>query len=195
MIYGYARVSTKDQNLGTQIEQLTKFGVDEIVEEKISGVSKQKQQLDELLSKISTGDTLVVTRMDRLGRNTVQLLQLVEQLREQNIHFVILNLGIDTRTPTGKFFLTVMAAFSELDREMIKEKQRSGIKLAKQKGKYRGRVKKYTDKHPGMNHAIELRKTTDKTVKEICTITGVSQAAFYRKLKENEMILYENGKR
>lgn len=188
MIYGYARVSTQDQNLDTQIEQLTKFGVDEIVMEKISGVSKQKQKLDELLLKIDTGDTLVVTRMDRLGRNTVQLLQLVEQLRERNIHFVILNLGIDTRTPTGKFFLTVMAAFSELDREMIKEKQRSGIKLAKQKGKYRGRVKKYTDKHPGMNHAIELRKTTDKTVKEICAITGVSQAAFYRKLKELEEI-------
>ena len=186
MIYGYARVSAQDQNLDTQVEKLTKFGVDEIVKEKISGVSKQKQQLDELLSKIATGDTLVVTRMDRLGRNTVQLLQLVEQLRERNIHFVILNLGIDTRTPTGKFFLTVMAAFSELDREMIKEKQRSGIKLAKQKGKYRGRVKKYTDKHPGMNHAIELRKTTDKTVKEICTITGISQAAFYRKLKEME---------
>ncbi|MEB6551310.1 recombinase family protein [Heyndrickxia sporothermodurans] len=186
MIFGYARVSTQDQNLDTQIEQLTKFGVDEIVKEKISGVSKQKQQLDELLSKITTGDTLVITRMDRLGRNTVQLLQLVEQLCERDIHFVILNLGIDTRTPTGKFFLTIMAAFSELDREMIKEKQRSGIKLAKQKGKYRGRVKKYTDKHPGMNHAIELRNTTNKTVKEICAITKVSQAAFYRKLKEME---------
>jgi len=186
MIYGYARVSTQDQNLDSQIDQLTKFGVDEIIKEKISGVSKQKQQLDELLSKITTSDTLVVTRMDRLGRNTVQLLQLVEQLQERDIHFVILNLGIDTRTPTGKFFLTVMAAFSELDREMIKEKQRSGIKLAKQKGKYRGRVKRYTDKHPGMNHAIELRNTTDKTVKEICAITKVSQAAFYRKLKEME---------
>ncbi|WP_408011321.1 recombinase family protein [Pseudalkalibacillus sp. A8] len=186
MIYGYARVSTQDQNLDSQIEQLTKYEVDEIVQEKISGVSKQKPQLDELLPKLTSGDTLVVTRMDRLGRNTVQLLQLVEELQERNIHFVILNLGIDTRTPTGKFFLTVMAAFSELDREMIKEKQRSGIKLAKQKGKYRGRVKKYTDKHPGINHAIELRKTTNKTVKEICTITGVSQAAFYRKLKEME---------
>lgn len=186
MIYGYARVSTQDQNLDSQIENLTKYGVDEIVKEKISGVSKQKPLLDELLPKITSDDTLIVTRMDRLGRNTVQLLQLVEQLRERNIHFVILNLGIDTRTPTGKFFLTVMAAFSELDRETIKEKQRSGIKLAKQKGKYRGRVKKYTDKHQGMNHAIELRKITDKTVKEICAITGVSQAAFYRKLREME---------
>src|SRR5690625_3281868 len=121
MIYGYARVSTQDQNLDSQIEKLTKYGVDELVKEKISGVSIQKPLLDELLSKIAPNDTLVVTRMDRLGRNTVQLLQLVEQLRERDIHFVILNLGIDTRTPTGKFFLTVMAAFSELDREMIKE--------------------------------------------------------------------------
>lgn len=79
--------------------------------------------------------------MDRLGLNSVQLLQLVEQLRGRDVHFVILNLGVDTRTPSGKFFLTVMAAFSELDREMIKEKQRSGIKLAKQMGKYLGRVK------------------------------------------------------
>lgn len=122
--------------------------------------------------------------MDRLGRNTVQLLQLVEQLQEKNVHFVILNMGIDTRTPTGKFFLTVMAAFSELDREMIKEKQQMGIQLAKKKGKYRGRVKKYTDSHAGMNHALELRRTTNKTVKEICTITGVSQAALYRMEKE-----------
>ncbi|PAQ15516.1 transposase [Bacillaceae bacterium SAOS 7] len=75
---------------------------------------------------------------------------------------------------------------SELDREIIKEKQHAGIKLAKQKGVYRGRVKKYTDKHPGMNHAIELRQTTNKTIKEICTITGISQAAFYRRLKEIE---------
>ncbi|KEK21751.1 transposase [Bacillus gaemokensis] len=79
-----------------------------------------------------------------------------------------------------------MSAFSELDREMIKEKQRAGIKLAKQKGVYRGRLKKYTDNHPGMNHAIEFRNHTTKTVKEICLITGVSQATLYRRLKELE---------
>lgn len=83
--------------------------------------------------------------MDRLGRNTIQLLQFVEHLHEKGVHFAVLNLGIDTRTPTGKFFLAVMSVFSELDREMIKEKQIAGIKLAKQKGVYRGRVKKYTE--------------------------------------------------
>ncbi|MBG9615723.1 recombinase family protein [Bacillus cereus] len=184
MIYGYARVSAQDQNLDTQIEQLLKYGVDKIVKEKISGVSQEKIELDDLLSRLIKGDTLVVIRMDRLGRNTIQLLQFVEHLREKDVHFAVLNLGIDTRTPTGKFFLTVMSAFSELDREMIKEKQIAGIKLAKQKGVYRGRVKKYTEQHAGMNHAIELRQQTKKTMKEICAITGVSQAALYRKLRE-----------
>ncbi|MCC3688779.1 recombinase family protein [Bacillus cereus] len=181
---GYARVSAQDQNLDTQIEQLLKYGVDKIVKEKISGVSQEKIELDLLLSQFIKEDTLVVTRMDRLGRNTIQLLQFVEHLREKGVHFAVLNLGIDTRTPTGKFFLTVMSAFSELDREMIKEKQITGIKLAKQKGVYRGRVKKYTEQHAGMNHAIELRQQTKKTMKEICAITGVSQAALYRRLKE-----------
>lgn len=184
MIYGYARVSAQDQNLDTQIEQLLKYGIDKIVKEKISGVSQEKIELDHLLSQLIKGDTLVVTRMDRLGRNTIQLLQFVEHLRKKGVHFAVLNLGIDTRTPTGKFFLTVMSAFSELDREMIKEKQIAGIKLAKQKGVYRGRIKKYTEQHAGMNHAIELRQQTKKTIKEICAITGVSQAALYRKLKE-----------
>ncbi|WP_144505623.1 recombinase family protein [Bacillus mycoides] len=184
MIYGYARVSAQDQNLDTQIEQLLKYGVDKVVKEKISGVSQEKIELNHLLSQLIKGDTLVVTRMDRLGRNTIQLLQFVEHLREKGVHFAVLNLGIDTRTPTGKFFLTVMSAFSELDREMIKEKQIAGIKLAKQKGVYRGRIKKYTEQHAGMNHAIELRQQTKKTIKEICAITGVSQAALYRKLRE-----------
>jgi len=129
MIFGYARVSSRDQNLDSQVEKLNTYGVDEIIYEKVSGITKQKQQLEYLLYKISKGDTLVVTLMDRLGRNTVQMLQLVEQLQERDVDFVILNLGIDTRTPTGKFSLTVMAAFSELDREMIKEKQCAGIQI------------------------------------------------------------------
>lgn len=184
MIYGYARVSAKDQNLATQIDELQRFGVDKIISEKITGVAKKKNKLEELLLSLQSSDTLVITRMDRLGRNTVQLLQLVEELQEREISFVVLNLGIDTRTPTGKFFLTVMAGFSELDRTINKEKQRNGIALAKQRGVYKGRKKKYTANHAGMNHAIELRTNTNKTVKEICEITGVSEASFYRRWSE-----------
>ena len=187
MIYGYARVSTKDQNLETQLQQLQEFGVKEVISEKISGIASKKNKLDALLHDLKENDTLVVTRMDRLGRNTVQLLQLVEELQQRNVDLVILNLGIDTRTPTGKFFLTIMAVFSELDRTMIKEKQYAGIRLAKKKGLYKGRPKKYTATHSGVKHALELRKTTNKTIKEISKITGISEATLYRRLKENEL--------
>jgi DNA invertase Pin-like site-specific DNA recombinase len=195
MIYGYARVSAQDQNLETQLEQLQKFNVDEIVKEKVSGVSKSKPKLDTLIGKLKAGDTLVATRMDRLGRNTIQLLELVEQFSEKDIHLVILDLNIDTRTPTGKFFLTVMAGFSELERTIIKEKQRNGIELAKKNGKYKGRPYTYTVKHDGMNHALELFKGETKTVKEICNITKVSRSALYRKLQElDNKIPSEEGK-
>ena len=185
MIYGYARVSTKDQNLATQLDQLQSFGVNEIISEKISGIVAKKTKLDALLQNLMGKDTLVVTRMDRLGRNTLQLLQLVEELQERDIDLVVLNMGIDTRTPTGKFFLTIMAGFAELDRTMIKEKQRAGIQLAKQKGLYKGRPVKYSATHSGVKHALELRETTHKTVKEISEITGVSEATLYRRLREN----------
>lgn len=185
MIYGYARVSTEDQNLATQIDQLEKVKCDIIIEEKISGVAPNKK-IDELIKNMQSEDTLIVTRMDRLGRNTVQLLQLVEELNERNIDLVILDMGIDTRTPTGKFFLTVMSGFSELERTMIKEKIRNGIELAKKNGKYNGRVRWYTKKHAGLNHAIELYKTGNFTVKQICEITKISRATFYRRMKEYE---------
>lgn len=184
MLIGYARVSSRDQNLESQLRELETFGVDKIVSEKISGIVERKNELDKLINELKPEDTLVVTRMDRLGRNTIQLLQLVDYLQEKDIDLVILNMGIDTRTSTGKFFLTIMAAFSELDRTLIKEKQKKGIEIAKKKGLYKGRPPKYTKHHPALKHALELRKTTNKTIKEISQITGVSQATLYRRLNE-----------
>ncbi|PFM75251.1 resolvase [Bacillus sp. AFS077874] len=186
MIFGYARVSAFDQNLDSQIEQLRNAKVDRIVQEKVSGVKEQKEELDQLLNQLVKGDTLVVTRMDRLGRNTKQLLELTEELEKRGIHLVILNLGIDTRTPSGKFILTVMSAFSELDRTMIKEKQQAGILIAKRKGIYKGRKQKFGLKHDGVKHAMELHETTNKTVKEICKITNISEATFYRRWSEHK---------
>lgn len=185
MIYGYARVSTISQNLDSQIEVLNEYGVDQIISDIVSGVSLKKSNFDNLIKNLTNTDTLVVTRMDRLGRDTVQLLQLINDLEQRNIHIVILDLGIDTRTPTGKFFLTIMSGFSELERTMIKEKQRSGIKLAKEKGVYRGKPQKYTLDNQKITHAIELRKNTSKTVKEISTIVGVSEATLYRRFSEH----------
>ncbi|MDQ0418842.1 DNA invertase Pin-like site-specific DNA recombinase [Croceifilum oryzae] len=188
MIFGYARVSTFDQNLDSQIEQLRASNIDRIIQEKVSGVQDQKEELSQLLNQLVRNDTLAVTRMDRLGRNAKQLLELIEDLEERGIHLVILNLGIDTRTPSGKFILTVMAAFSELDRTMIKEKQQAGIAVAKRKGTYKGRKQKFGLEHEGINHAIELHETTSKTVKEICKITNISEATFYRRWREYQRV-------
>lgn len=184
MIFGYARVSSFDQNLDSQIEQLRNSNVDRIIQEKVSGVQNQKEELRQLLNRLVKGDTLIVTRMDRLGRNTKQLLELIEELEGRGIHLVILNLGIDTRTPSGKFILTVMSAFSELDRTMIKEKQQAGIAIAKRNGTYKGKKQKFTLKHEGVKHAMELHETTNKPIKEICKITNISEATFYRRWRE-----------
>ncbi|MCA1049379.1 recombinase family protein [Priestia aryabhattai] len=188
MIFGYARVSSFDQNLDSQIEQLREAKVDRIVQEKVSGIQNHKEELNQLLNQLIKGDTLIVTRMDRLGRNTKQLLELIEELDEHGIHLVILNLGIDTRTPSGKFILTVMSAFSELDRTMIKEKQQAGIAIAKRKGTYKGKKQKFTLKHYGVKHAMELHETTNKSVKEICRITNISEATFYRRWREYQKL-------
>lgn len=183
-MYGYARVSTTGQNLSTQIEALKAAGCTKIVEEKIIGTTKKKPQLDALLNDLNEGDTLVVSRMDRLGRNTVQLLSLVEDFEARGVHLVILDLNIDTRTPTGKFFLTIMAGFAELDRTMIKEKTAAGIELAKKAGKYKGRPTEFTDNNPNLVHALELYETTDKTVKEICSISNIGRTTLYKNVKE-----------
>ena len=187
MIYGYARVSSKDQNLATQLDQLKRYGVGKIISEKITGVAKQKPKLESLLESLKSGDTLVVARMDRLGRSTMQLLQLVEELNQKGIHLVILSPNIDTRDEIwGKLFLTIMSAVAEMERSLIKEKQRNGIALAKESGKYRGRVRKYSEKHAGMKHALELYHSGKYTVKEVCEITSVSRSALYRELKKQE---------
>lgn len=194
MIFGYARVSTTGQKLDSQIKQLREIDVEKIVSEKISGIVEKKNELDILLGQMISGDTLVVTRLDRLGRSTKQLLELVDSFSQRGIHLVVLNLGIDTRTSSGKFILTVMAAFSELDRSLLIEKQQAGIDIAKKKGKYKGRRRKYTLQHPSVSHALELHEQGNKTIKEICQITHLSEATFYRCLREqNRLRRSQNG--
>ncbi|MDW0110458.1 recombinase family protein [Sporosarcina aquimarina] len=194
MIYGYARVSTTGQNLATQLDKLKAAGCEQIIEEKVIGVATKKERLDSLLNDLQGGDTLIVTRMDRLGRDTIQLLSLVEELEQRNVFLVILDINIDTRTPTGKFFLTIMSGFAELDRTMIKEKTAAGIALAKKQGKYKGRPTKFTDKNPALLHALDLYANTSKTVKEICSISSVGRTTLYDAIKERNIVRGGNAK-
>lgn len=180
MKYGYARVSDNDMNLDTQLHELQAYGVDEIVEEKITGVAKEKQ-LNELVSNVlQPGDSLVVTRMDRLGRNAVQMLQLVEEMQAKDVGFIILDLNVDTSTPMGKFFVTVMAAYAELDRTNLKIKQRAGIAIAKKNGVHLGRPKRFTERNAALVHALDLYEKKEHTVREICEITKISKSTLYR---------------
>lgn len=181
MIYGYARVSTKEQNLDTQIDKLKSYGCEIIIEEKFTGSTMKRPKLEQLLKDMESGDKLIITRVDRLGRNTQQLLKLVEELQERNIILFIIELGIEATHRNGKLFLTILSALAENERELLAEKRDAGIKNAKEKGVKLGRKGK---KKELVSHAIELWLENDKTIKQIEEATGVSKSILYREIQK-----------
>jgi len=190
MKYGYSRVSSVGQNLDAQILKLEEYGCDKIFKEKISGRNKDNRpEFRKLLETVKEGDAVVVTKLDRFARSTKDALVTIETINNKGVSLVVLNMGgdkVDTSTPIGKLMITVLAGIAEFEADMIRERQLEGIQLAKQRGVYKGRPKKYTGKHAGLQHAIELfnkRDENKKTVDEICSITKVSRATLYRSLR------------
>jgi DNA invertase Pin-like site-specific DNA recombinase len=186
---GYARVSSTDQNLARQLKALQESGCELIYEEKISGANMERPELQRMLQELQEGDVIVIMDLTRFSRSTRDLFNLLDQVHAKGASLKSIKDGwLDTssQNPMSKFLLTVMAALAELERDQIKERQKEGIAIAKQNGVYKGRLKKYSDKHSGMQHAIELALQRDKTVKEICEITKVSRSALYRELKNLE---------
>ncbi|CEA02880.1 Putative transposon Tn552 DNA-invertase bin3 [Jeotgalicoccus saudimassiliensis] len=189
MIYGYARVSNKDQNLARQIEALKNEGCENIFKEMVSGANLNRPALQNLLEELNAGDIVIVHSLDRISRSTVDLLNLVEMMKKKGVFMKSLQdawFDMTDDNPFSDFLLTIMSGLSEYERKMIKSRQREGIIQAKKEGKYKGRIRKYTENHVGMNHAIELYHSGAKTVKEICDITKVSKSALYRELKRRE---------
>lgn len=139
MKIGYIRVSTQDQNEGRQVKLLEKHKVDKVYIDKQSGKNADRPKLQEILSFAREGDIIIVESISRLARNTRDLLNIVEQIRENGAQFISLKENIDTESVSGKFMLTVFAAMAELERGYILERQREGIELAKTQGKYAGR--------------------------------------------------------
>lgn len=144
MIIGYARVSTQDQNLDLQTEALTRAGCDKIYEDKTSGVRAERPGLTQTLEMLREGDTLVVWKLDRLGRSVKQLVDMVGELHKQGIQFKSLTDAIDTGTPAGRFFFHVMASLAEMERELVIERTRAGLDVARQLGRKGGRKPKMT---------------------------------------------------
>ncbi|BCV31912.1 MULTISPECIES: recombinase family protein [Shewanella] len=134
---GYARVSTTGQSLDAQLKALA--DCDKVFQEKVSGAEGDRPQLKLMLEFVREGDVVIVTKLDRLARNTKHLLEIAELLEKKRVSLQIQNLGIDTGTPTGKLMLTMVGAIATFERELMLERQAEGIALAKQRGKYKGR--------------------------------------------------------
>jgi len=187
MKYGYARVSSLGQDLDTQIQILKDENCDEIFSEKItSNVSKKVKriQLEKLLLKLQAGDTLVVTKLDRLARSTQQALTLIQDLFERDVNVHILNIGRIENTPTGRLIFTVFSAFAEFEREQIVERMHEGKEFAKLNPNFReGRPKKYPKNQ--RKHAVNL--LNQYSYKQVEDMTGISKTTLWRYKKEKEL--------
>lgn len=146
MIVGYARVSTTGQHLGTQIEQLEQNECEKIFKEKVSGAQKERPELESMLDFVREGDSVVCCKLDRIARSTKHLLDIVERLEDKGVTFKVLNINLDTGTPTGKLMLTMLGGIAQFEREMMLERQAEGIARAKKEGRFKGRPSVINDK-------------------------------------------------
>ena len=145
MLIGYARISTQDQNLTLQHDALMQAGCEKIYDDKISGTRIERTGLNHALEVLRAGDTLVVWKLDRLGRSVKGLVDLVSSLEKKHIHFKSLTDSIDTSTPAGRFFFHVMASLAQMERELIIERTRAGLAAAKRMGRIGGRKRRMTE--------------------------------------------------
>lgn len=181
MKIGYARVSTQDQKLELQLDELKRFGCETIFKEKLSGKNKTRPQLDKMIDQLRKGDTVVVWKLDRLGRSLKDLIELVSSFREKGVEFVSLKDGIDTGTATGRFTFNIFASLAEFEREIIRERTMAGLEAARARGRKGGRPSGLSkDALAKATSAKILYQSGEKTVKEIAQGLGISRATCYR---------------
>ncbi|HEV2498609.1 MAG TPA: recombinase family protein [Terriglobia bacterium] len=184
----YARVSTEDQNADMQLRELREFCArrqwvvyEEFVDEGMSGASRSRPELDRMMNEAWRGkfEAVVVWKFDRFARSVTHLLQALEKFRDEGVDFISLTENIDTSTPMGKMVFTVIAAVAELERSLIGERVRAGLRSARASGKRLGRPTSCVSKDDVWN----LVKVHGKTVREAATSLGVSPATIINKLK------------
>ncbi|PGT75542.1 recombinase family protein [Priestia megaterium] len=189
IVYGYARVSTAGQNLTTQRQLLRQYdGEIKLVEDKSTGRSKDREGLTKLMSMLQEGDTVVITRIDRIARNVKDLLGIAEDLENKGVTFIILDLKgdkVDTSKPMGKFMITVLGAVAELEINTLDEKRRVGMQLAKEAGKHIGRKADLTPEEPSVKEAIRKYREGKIPVTLICEQHNINRMKFYRLLKRH----------
>ncbi len=182
MIYGYARVSTKGQakdgnSLEAQENALRLAGATKIYADAFTGTKTQRPELDKLMAVMQSGDTMVVTKLDRIARSATQGIELIQKLLDRGIVVHVLNMGLMDNTPTGKLIRNIMLAFAEFERDMIVERTQEGKAIAKQNPEFReGRPKKFSKAQ--INHALLLLK--DYSYRQVEQMTGISKSTLIR---------------
>jgi DNA invertase Pin-like site-specific DNA recombinase len=182
MLAGYARVSTFEQTLDLQRDALTTAGCKESFADTISGSVAQRPGLEKALLFLREDDTLVVWRLDRLGRSLKHLIEIVTALHARGVGLCSLTESIDTTTSNGKLVFHVFGALAEFERDLIRERTHAGVQAARARGRSGGRPKRLTVKQIAMAKSRYANKTN--TIAEICTTLNVSPATLYRYLKE-----------
>lgn len=177
MLIGYARVSTQDQNLDLQLEALKQAHCEQIFEDKISGSKTERAGLKQAMTVLRQGDTLIVWKLDRLGRTVKHLVNFVNDLSEKGIHFKSLTESIDTNTATGRLLFHLMASFAEMERELARERSLAGLAEAKRKGRVGGRPVKMTASKIASAKKLLAGKVPPK---EVARNLGVSVSTLYR---------------
>lgn len=180
-IFGYARVSTEQQNLDRQLDALRKYGCDIIYNEKMTGTKKNRPELIKMLDRMTEGDTVVIESLSRLGRSTKDLIELTELFQSKGVHLVSLKESIDTSTSTGKLLFTLMSAIAQFERDVIADRTCEGLRAARTRGRVGGRPR--TDPN-AVKRAIKLYHTQQYSVKEITELTGVRKSTLYRNLQK-----------
>lgn len=184
MLIGYTRVSTQDQSVDLQKDALEKSGCEKIIVEQISGTIRNRPSLDKTLDMLREGDTLVVWRLDRLGRSLKDLIELINQLEERQIGFRSLQESIDTTSSGGKLIFHIFGALAEFERNLILERTRAGLAAARARGRKGGRPKSLNKSKREV--AIKLYEEKMHTIKEICQIMGISKPTLYSYLREEK---------
>jgi DNA invertase Pin-like site-specific DNA recombinase len=182
MLFGYARVSTQDQNLNLQIDDLKKAGCGRIFQEKVSS-AKERPELQKLLETLREEDTVIVWKLDRLGRSLKELINLINDFQQKKIGFRSLNDAIDTTTAQGRLVFNIFASLAEFERDLIRERTKAGLSAARSRGRTGGKPKGLTKEAQSKAEAARiLYDKKEKTVAEIGKLLGISRATVYRYL-------------
>jgi len=191
MKIGYARVSTADQHLRMQEDALKSAGCDEIYTDVVSGVKSKRPGLEKALDYLREGDTLVVWKLDRLGRSIQHLIQTITDLQSKGIAFKSLQENMDTSTSGGKLIFHIFSALAEFERELIQERTQAGLKAARARGRMGGRPPLLDNRQ--INRMIEMYDEQKNTVAEICKIYDISRPSFYNYLRKKRVEMAKNS--